>query len=474
MITFDEARPVIRQVARENFWAFCCYMDWDFFKVQRPFFKEVALLFQDVVDEYKQGRSISVSVSMPPRSGKSYITSLFAAYWLAQFPELSVMRNCCTGSLYQKFSYDTRNILRTQKFAEIFPNIAMQSDKQNLDGWNLATSKQVGYFGAGVGGTIIGFGANLAITDDLYKSMQDALSSTTNAFVKLWKESAHDSRKEKNCPEIYIGTRWTKDDVIGDSAEKGYFKKSIIIPALVDRETKIINNKPKQFGGRSFCENVKSTAEYLEIESRTSESVWMAEYMQQPLGIEGLLLPMDSLRFQTTPTEQPQFSFSVGDPADTGGDKYSMPFIDVIEYDGNIAFYVKDVIHSTFGIEANTSRIIDKAKDNKTEQIFLESNGVGLAAVLLIKKQISPHVKITAFPSTVNKDVRIFSHYEFVQKYFVFDKVKYETDTEYKAFVQDLTSYTKEGDNKHKKDAIDVLCGAAAILKIKYAKIIYG
>jgi len=457
LITYNEAKQVIRQVARENFWEFCCYMDWEFFRIKRPFVKQVALSFQHVLDEYKEGRSISVSVSMPPRAGKSYITSLFAAYWLAQFPELSVMRNCCTGSLYQKFSYDTRNIIRSPKYSELFPSIEMQSDKQNLDGWNLSTSKQVGYFGAGVGGTIIGFGANLAITDDLYKSMQDALSSTTNAFVKLWKESAHDSRKEKNCPEIFIGTRWTLDDVIGDVAAK--CNSVITIPALVNDQ--------------SFCEDVKSTAEYHSIRDNISKSVWMAEYMQNPLSIEGLLLPIDTLQFGEF-SDKAMFSFAIGDPADTGGDKYSMPFINVYQVGAKIVFYVRDVIHSTYGIEANTNRIVDRAKQNQTEQIFIESNGVGLAAVLLLKKIISESVKITPFPSTVNKEVRILSHYEFVQASFVFSRKQYETNQEYKLFISDLTGYTKIGDNKNKKDAIDVICGAASLMKIKYGKIIYG
>ena len=452
----DLTKPLKIALAQNDFWGFCVYIDYDFF-YSRPFFWDVAQLFQQVVNEYRQGRSISVAVSMPPRAGKSYITSLFAAYWLAQFPELSVMRNCCTGSLYQKFSYDTRNIIRSAKFQELFPHIEMQGDKQNLDGWNLTTSKQVGYFGAGVGGTIIGFGANLAITDDLYKSMQDALSSNTNAFVKLWKESAHDSRKEKNCPEIYIGTRWTLDDVIGDVAAK--CDSVISIPALVNDQ--------------SFCEDVKSTAEYLDIRDNISRSVWMAEYMQNPLSIEGLLLPFDVLQFADF-SDKPLFSFAIGDPADTGGDKYSMPFIEVHQVDNKVLFYVKDVIHSTYGIEANTSRIIDRAKDNQTEQIFIESNGVGLAAVLLLKKIINESVKITPFPSTVNKEVRILSHYEFVQSSFIFSKKQYETNQEYKVFIQDLTSYTKIGDNKNKKDAIDVLCGAASLMKVKYGKIIYG
>jgi len=455
----DIEKSLLFSLARRNFWAFCVYIDSDFFYA-RPFFWDVANLFQSVINNYKSSTSISVGVSMPPRSGKSYITSLFAAFWLAQFPELSVMRNSCTSSLYQKFSYDTREIIRSVKFREVFPEIQLQSDRQNLDGWSLSTSKQVGYFGAGVGGTIIGFGANIAITDDLYKSMQDALSSNTNAFVKLWKESAHDSRKEKNCPEIFIGTRWTKDDIIGEATDKGHFHKAISIPALID--------------GKSFCEDVKSTAEYLQIRERISKSTWNAEYMQNPLSLEGLLLPLESLHFSNLSTEEVQFSFAVGDPADRGGDKYSMPFINVIEHEGSIACFVRDVIHSTDGIESNTYRILDKCNDNRTEQIFVESNGVGLAAVLLIKKQLGEHRKLSAFPSTLNKEVRILSHYEFVQKYFIFDKSKYENVQEYRDFINDLTSYTKTGDNKNKKDAIDVLCSAASIIKIKYKKILYG
>lgn len=42
-------------------------------------------------------------------------------------------------------------------------------------------ARQVSYFGGGVGGTVIGFGASmLAMTDDLYKSLEDALSDNNN------------------------------------------------------------------------------------------------------------------------------------------------------------------------------------------------------------------------------------------------------------------------------------------------------
>ena len=184
MIKFDDIQDLLRIAARQHFWAFCCYFDFDFFSVNRPFLKSVAIAMQSVVDEYEKGNAIKISVSMPPRAGKSYITSLFAAYWLCRFPTLSVMRNTCTATLYDKFSYDTRALFRSTKLKEIFPEIQLQPDKQNVGGWNLTTAKQVSYFGAGVGGSIIGFGANLAITDDLYKSMTDAMSSQVQQSTK--------------------------------------------------------------------------------------------------------------------------------------------------------------------------------------------------------------------------------------------------------------------------------------------------
>ena len=132
------------------------------------------------------------------------------------------MRNCCSDTLYNKLSYDTRDIVRSSRFKEIFPDIQLRGDKQNVHGWSLEAARQVSYFGAGVGGTVIGFGASmLAMTDDLYKSLEDALSDTNNEKVWSWKQGTHDSRIEGNCCSIDIGTRWSATDVLGRMEEMG-------------------------------------------------------------------------------------------------------------------------------------------------------------------------------------------------------------------------------------------------------------
>ena len=108
-----------------------------------------------------------------------------------------------------------------------------------------------------------------------------------------------------------------------------------------------------------------------------------------------------------------------------------------------------------------------------TDDILVEVKyKVNKAAVLLIKNRLRAGQKIHAFNSTINKEVRIFSHFEFVQKFFVFD-ADFERNPEYKAFISDVANYQKDGDNKHRKDAIDVLCSSANILKIKFKNLLY-
>ena len=163
----------IEELARRRFWSFCNYYDPEFF-AKRPMLKEVADAYQEIQDKVVK----TAAVSMPPRFGKSYITSLFCGWWLGRNPTACVMRNCVSATLYNKFSYDVRAIIRDPKFKMVFADVALSPDKQNIDGWSLTTSKQGAYFGGGVGTNIIGFGANLAITDDLYSGFAVALSNT--------------------------------------------------------------------------------------------------------------------------------------------------------------------------------------------------------------------------------------------------------------------------------------------------------
>ena len=431
------------ELRRRDFYRFCLYYDADFFG-SRPFLKDIAHAFQEVEDK----KIKSLSVSLPPRAGKSYITSLFCAWTLGKNPDQSVMRNACTATLFLKFSYDVRAVLKDERFKRIFPEVSLSDDKANLQGWNTNKSKQVGYFGAGVGGTIIGFGAsNVAITDDLYRGIEDALSDTVNDRIIQWKESTHDSRFETGCARIDIGTRWSVNDVIGRGINETIYDKSIIVPALDEH-------------GNSFCEAVMTTEEYKQVQKRTAKEIWLAEYQQQPIDIEGRLFSdykrINQSEFeQFISTNQVEGTLAYIDVSDTGMDYTAMAIAAIVKNQTYIVDYVFNRDNTDLTIPQCAALL------NKWNVSYcrVESNNMG--AMFARNLQNLTKTKILQVANTTNKITRII-----MQSAFISQRMQFVLKEEQQCltFIENMLSFSKEGKNKH-DDAPDCLAGLSLFLQ---------
>jgi len=302
-----------RNIKRGDFWEYCLYHDFKFYS-RRPFLKDIAEILQRVYDSYKNEEVIRVAISLPPRSGKSYIVSLFCAFMLGHFPDKSVMRNTCTSTLYEKLSKDVREIVGADKWYGLF-GVRLRS--KGVKTWALETATQSSYFGGGTGGTIIGIGASmLDISDDLYRGITDALSESVNQKTIEWSESARGSRVERGCCQIDVGTRWRTNDIIGINEARGDYKKENII------KVSALTKKNK-----SFCEDVQSTEHYLDVKNKIAEPIWFAEYQQEPIDIKGRLFDHDDLKWYDgkLPIDSMDSNLGVCDVADEGHDYLSAP-----------------------------------------------------------------------------------------------------------------------------------------------------
>lgn len=432
---------VLQELARRNFWFFCLYYDGDFFK-KRTFLKEVADSFQQV----EQGEIRSLSVSMPPRAGKSYITSLFCAWTLLRNPVESIMRNTCTATLYLKFSYDVRAIMRSDKIRGLFDDVKLSDDKANLQGWNTNHSRQVGYFGAGVGGTIIGFGATkLAITDDLYRGVEDAISETQNDRIIQWKEATHDSRLERTCAKIDIGTRWSINDVIGQNIQNNRYEKSIIIPAL-DKD------------GNSFCDDVMTTEQYNDIKDRINPDIWVAEYMQEPVDSKGRLFSeikiIDNEEFQFIKDEI-KTTLAYVDVADQGADFTAMAIAGVV----GDKIYIVDYLFSRENTDITIPLCAEKLNKWNTQYCRVESNSMGAMFSRNLDRLIKG--KVLQVNNQQNKMTRIIMQSATITNFFHFLN---DDSFQYKQFIENIKGFSKEGKNKH-DDAPDCLAGLSMFIK---------
>lgn len=437
------------ELAKRDFWTFCKHYDPEFFK-QRSFLKDVALAFQKI----ENGEIKSLSVSMPPRAGKSFITSLFCAWTLGNHPSESVMRNTCTATLYKKFSYDVRDILRSEKFKQVFPDVRLSDDKSNLDGWNTNKSKQVGYFGAGVGGTIIGFGASkLAITDDLYRGLEDAINENQNARIIQWKQGTHDSRFETGCSRIDIGTRWTRDDLIGQNMDSGVYDESIMIKALNEND-------------ESFCENVMKTSEYLEKRKKTSEHIWLAEYQQQPIDLTGRLFgnlqTINETEFKTIMDRKKPDGTTIFDGfiayvdcADMGTDFTALAIAGIVGHE----IFVVDYVFDRSNTDVTIPMVASKLNKYGVKYCRVESNSMGAMYSRQLQKQTK--CRVLPVPNTQNKMTRIIMNSDFILNRMKF--VKYDNPQSIQ-FIENVLSFSKEGKNKN-DDAPDCLSGLSMFIQ---------
>lgn len=442
------------ELARRRFRAFCVYMDPEFFDARPFLLDEIADAFQ-LIQDLKIKKA---AISMPPRAGKSYVTSLFCSWWLGRNPTLCVMRNCATARLFEKFSYHVRDIIKSKKWQAVFPGLMLSPDKQSVSDWALTTSRQSAYFGGGVGTNIIGSGANLAISDDLYAGFAEALSPTVNEKTHLWKDGSHNSRMEKDCPEVFIGTRWSRQDVIGKAIEIGEVDHVVSIPALtIDR--------------KSFCEAVKSTAEYVALEAKTDEMIWRAEYMQEPIEAFGLLFPSNEIRFYDPKMPLPgEHDFMVFDPANLGGDYFAGVHCVLI---GN-SIYVPWVMCSRRGSDQTNIEIEQYIREYDQDINYIEYEGVmqWQATAIELRDQLSDtDVDFNVTHPTTNKHTRILVRAPFIKTNFYF-REDYRDIPEYRIFINLLTAYLRDqtrSQGARNDDPPDVLAAAAAYVKREFA-----
>jgi predicted phage terminase large subunit-like protein len=442
-----------RELARRDFYEFCVYMDPSFFNPNKPHLKLIADNLQAVSD----GVLTKLAISMPPRAGKSYITSLFCAWLLGKYPSGSIMRNSYAAALAEKFSKDIRDgIIQGEKYRKIFP-ITISRTNAAVGGWSIEGYTQPSYFCAGVGGAITGFGCKtVAILDDPFKNIEEALSETVIENVWNWYTSTHLSRLESGCPEIHIATRWTRKDPIGRLTDPN---SEFYIPDM-----KVINIPALDKDGKSFCEEVKTTQEYYDIKKVTESFIWEAEYMQQPVESKGLLYPIEELkRFSMAEikTKTPDGIAGFTDTADKGSDYLCSP---IGKKFGDYT-YITDVVFSQDGVEITEPLVAQQIIDTKCYLMKIEANNGGSQYARNIRRIIKGKstCMVADESTTTNKETRILMNAGYIKEYFYF-RNDYEPGSDYDKFMRALTSYVKIGKNKH-DDAPDGITGLAEYIK---------
>ena len=228
-----------------------------------------------------QGKLKRLIVCLPPRHSKSEFASTYFPSWMMGLRgNLKIIQTTHTAELAVRFGRKVRNIIDSQEYSTIFPDLKLQADNKSAGRW---TSNQEGeFFAAGVGGAITGRGADLLIIDDPH-SEQDAMSPTAMESAYEWYTSGPRQRLQPGGIIIIVMTRWSTKDLVGKvlkkQGEENADKWEVVeFPAIMPK-----TDTP-------LWPEFWRKEELLSVKASLPISKWNSQWLQNPTAEEGSIV----------------------------------------------------------------------------------------------------------------------------------------------------------------------------------------
>ena len=276
----DEYRASLaREEAQADFLKFVHSM-WPGF-INGRHHKVMARKFEDIAS----GKIKRLIINMPPRHTKSEFASyMLPAWFLGKYPDKKVIQTSNTADLAVGFGRKVRNLVGSEQYSKIFPNVNLRQDSKAAGRWS--TNKDGEYFAIGVGGTVTGKGADLLIIDDPHSEQEAALAAgDASVFDKVyeWYTSGPRQRLQPGGSIVVVMTRWAKRDLTGRILQSSVEKDGNDEWEVIDFPAILPSDKP-------LWPEFWSLEELEALRSELPVSKWNAQYQQSPTSEQGAIV----------------------------------------------------------------------------------------------------------------------------------------------------------------------------------------
>jgi predicted phage terminase large subunit-like protein len=244
-----------------------------------PHHLKLIQIFEDIA----AGKKKRVIVNIAPRHGKSELISYLAPAWfLGKYPQKKIIMGSHTADLAVNFGRRVRNLVGSEAYKGIFPQVELQSDSKSASRWG--TNFNGEYFAIGVGGALAGRGADLFIIDDPH-SEQEAKTGRADVFLPAWEwfQSGPLQRLMPGGAIIIVMTRWSKLDLTGMIVQQTERNEDV-------DPWEVVEFPAIKEDGEALWPEFWDVEELLAKKAALDIRYWNAQYMQKPTSEEGALI----------------------------------------------------------------------------------------------------------------------------------------------------------------------------------------
>lgn len=270
--------------------------------VERDHLTYLSERLEAAVRDVEAGVSRRLVVSLPPRSGKSLMTTQVLPGWvLAHHPQWPVVLTSYDGTLATSWG---RQVRRWAEAGRLGSNVSVAADNGAAGQWETTEGGSV--TSRSRREPLSGYGAKVLVIDDPHKDWLDAHSKVSRDEVWNWWTSVVQTRLEGPTLVVVIHTRWHEDDLTGRLLSRAYPGdpedwEVISLPAVAVSEGDVL--------GREIGEPLLSPLEvegpeearerWAKVRREVGEYTFSALYQQSPSPATGSIFDMDSIRYWT-------------------------------------------------------------------------------------------------------------------------------------------------------------------------------
>lgn len=267
-----------------------------------------------ILNAFVQGYIRRLIITLPPRHSKSQLVSRqLPAFALGINPDCRIIGTSYSDSLAGHLNRDVQRILESPSYRRIFPGTKLREISST--GWQskktssfFEVSGANGYYrSAGIGGSITGFGADIAIIDDYCRNHTDAESPTIRQRVYEWFGSTLMTRLERNAGVLITATRWHDDDLVGRlltlaAKDPDADQWTVLnLPAIAESEPTELD--PRCLG-EALWPSKYSAQRLAGIKATIGSRAFASLYQQRPSPEQGMIIQKHWWRYYTVAPER--------------------------------------------------------------------------------------------------------------------------------------------------------------------------